>query len=50
MEIEVQHNYEYASVLITEGGATIDTGLLDTTERNDLADKFIDAADELRGG
>lgn len=40
---------KYVAVKVEEGGATIDTGLLDDQERLELAEKFEDVAEQLRG-
>ena len=47
MEIRIGKTANFKSVTITEGLATIDSGLLDASEANDLAESMIEAAYDL---
>ena len=47
MEISVRHVNKYANVFVEDCGALIETGLLDTVEREDLAIEMLKAAIEL---
>lgn len=38
---------KYKELLVTDGGATMESGLLDETERRSIADSLQEAADEL---
>ena len=44
MEINVKNTLRFCTVKIAEGSATIDLGLLNDAECEELAQKFLDAA------
>lgn len=43
MQIIVKKNTRYPSVHIIEGGTTLDLGLLDERERDEMAKEFVEA-------
>ena len=47
MKIEVKHNCTYASLVITECCATIESGLLNAKERNEMAIQLVNAAEQI---
>ena len=47
MEIKVKHTSSFATAVVVEGQTTIDLGMLNDDERDDLARTLIDAALEL---
>ena len=47
MEFKVSNTVNFASLTVSEGGATIDSGLLSNAEREALARELILAADDL---
>ena len=47
MEIDVRRHAVYSWVVIKDGGTTIDLGMLDDDERDDLAQTLINAAYEV---
>ena len=50
MEFDIRNLYPYLDVKVTEGKTVIDLGLLDDTERRELADQLKRAVDELMKG
>lgn len=50
MEFMIRKNSKYLDVAVVSGGTIIELGLLDDTERADLAKTLKDAADELMEG
>ena len=47
MEIKVKHTPSFTHVCVVVGQTVIDLGLLDDSERNDLARTLLDAAFEM---
>ena len=47
MEIKIKHTSSFVQVGVAEGQTTIDLGLLNDDERDDLARTLIDAAYEM---
>lgn len=47
MDIEVKHNDKFAELIITEGNASIQTGLLDAKEARAQIQELVNAASTL---
>lgn len=47
MNIEIKRTSNYASIVIMDGGATVDSGLLNDKERNAAAEEFVNSAYNL---
>ena len=47
MEIKIRHTSSFAQAQLVEGQTTIDLGLLNDSERDELAGTLLDAAYEL---
>ena len=50
MKINIRNSWPYKYAIISDGGTTIDNGILDKREQKELAKEFIDAAHSLLQG